>query len=111
MDKERTKVLSKSAAIALIVALLFPALWQISFGEEKRSPIVEAGYIESMPEHERSQWLQENLKPVSTLERIKDMPAFVLKHWVGYLQTSLGVFIFVFIINTAYLLGGIKNVP
>lgn len=111
MDKERIKALSKSAAIALIVALLFPALWQISFGEEKRSPIVEAGYIENMPDYERAQWLQENLKPVSTLERIKDMPAFVSKHWVGYLQASLGVFTVVFIISTACLLGGIKNAP
>ena len=101
----------KSALAALIIALLFPAMWYIFTGTTNRTPVVEEGHVESMTNQDREKWFQDNMKSVGLLEHAKSTPRFIINSWRGYAQTSLGIFIVIFALNGAYILGGIGNKP
>ena len=103
--------LLKSVIISLIISMLFPVAWMLTMGEGKRSPIVEKGYVESLSFEEREKWFQENMKPVEIYERVISLPNTIYQFWRGYLQASIWIFILVFILNSAFLLGGVRNEP
>ena len=48
---------------------------------------------------------------VSFFEHVKSTPRFIAEHWWGYIQTSFGVFVVIFVLNAAFLLGGMRNEP
>ena len=111
MNERTRKKLKSSAITALVVSLLFPSAWYIVLGHSKRSPIVEKGYVESMPAKEREQWFLNNMETVGIFEHVKSTPKFILDNWRGYIQTSIGVFVLIFIFNSAFLLRSTRNEP
>jgi len=111
MDKERINKIIKSAIVAFTIALFIPAIWVVIMGSTSHSPIIEKQQLENMTIDEHQKWNQENMKPVGFIEHIKGVPLFISEHWRGYIQSSIIVFIIVFILNSAYLIGGIRNEP
>jgi len=101
----------QSLLVALIIALLFPALWVGFLGQTSRSPIIEKSFIDDMSIREREKWVDANSKPVSLLEHIKTLPRFITNHWRGYLQASVAIFIVIFSFNYSYLTIRVKNKP
>jgi hypothetical protein len=98
--------LAKSAVVALIIGLLFPMGWIAFTGSTTRTPVVEKRGIEQMSEQQRQEWIAENPKAVGFVEHISSIPSSIADHWAGYLQAALGIFLVVFVLNRAYLLGG-----
>ena len=111
MDITMKRKFKTSALVALIIALLFPAMWFIFTGSTTRTPIMEKGYIESMSYPDREKWLQDNSSPVSLFEHAKSTPRFIVNNWQGYIQTSIGAFVVVFVLNGAFIFGGRRNEP
>ena len=111
MRADSAKKLMQSALVAIVFALIFPALWVAITGDSSSTPVVEKQVMENMAEKERQKWISENSKPLSFVGHIKLLPHFIAAHWRGYLQASAGVFVVVFILNSAFLLGGRKNEP
>jgi len=106
---EIKKSFCQSALIAIIVSLLVPALWLASTGTTSRTHEIEEGYLETMSESDRAVWLHKNTYEVGFIERIKGLPNLISNVWVGYLQASLVIFIIIFTLNVAFLLGNNKN--
>ena len=111
MRADSTKKLMQSALVAIAFAMIFPALWVALTGDSSRTPVVEKQVMESMAEQERQKWMSENSKPLSFVDHIKSLPHFIAAHSRGYLEASAGVFVVVFILNSAFLLGRRKNEP
>lgn len=111
MRADSTKKFMQSALVAIVFALIFPALWVALTGDSSRTPVVEKQGMENMAEQERQKWISENSKPLSFVDHIKSLPHFIAAHWRGYLEASAGVFVIVFILNSAFLFGGRRNEP
>ena len=111
MSARNKQKLGQSASVALVFALILPALWVSITGEISRTPVVEKQFIDSMPEVERKAWIAANSKPEGFVGRMKSMPSFIENHWRGYLGASTGVFLVVFVFNSAILLSGRRNEP
>ena len=101
----------QSLLVALIIALLFPALWVGFLGQTSRSPIIEKSFTDNMSAPEREEWIGKNSKPVGLLEHIKTLPRFITNHWRGYSQASVAIFIIIFGFNYSYLTIRVKNKP
>jgi len=91
--------------VALAIALVAPAFWIATTGESKRSPVAEKRYAEQLTRAERLKWEKENMKPASIIEHASGIPSSIADHPAGYFKASFGVFVFVFVINSAFLLG------
>lgn len=111
MSADSTKKLLQSALVAIVFALVFPALWVAITGDSSRTPVVEKQFMESLTEEDRQRWISVNSKPLSFVDHVKSLPQFIAAHWRGYLEASAGVFVVVFILNSAYLMGGRRNEP
>ena len=107
----KKSALIRSLLVALIVGLVFPAVWVAFTGDSYKTPIVEKRTMDQMSDSEREQWISNNSKKVGFFEHVTSLPGFISEHLVGYLQASFGIFIAVFLLNGAYLLGSVKNEP
>ena len=105
------KNILQSLLLALIVALLFPALWVGFLGQTSRTPTIEKSFTDNMSIEEREKWFEANSKPVGLYEHIKTLPRFISNHWRGYLQASVTIFIIIFSFNYSYLNIRAKNKP
>lgn len=94
----------KLVVTPLVLGLLFPGAWVVFAGNYSRTPVVEKSVMEHMTEHQRQEWIANNSNPIGLFERISDVPDLVSQHWVGYLEAAAGVFVFVFVLNGAFLL-------
>ena len=109
MIVNRNKTLIHSALIAIVIALLFPALWVGVLGESSRTPVVEKSFFNGMSESQRQEWINNNSKPEGFIEHIFGLPQFITNHWRGYLEASVTIFILVFVLSNAAFLGRSKN--
>ncbi|MEW8288520.1 MAG: hypothetical protein AB2697_21270, partial [Candidatus Thiodiazotropha endolucinida] len=109
--KNTRKTLIKSGVSALIIALFFPAIWLAVLGDTSQTPVMEKRFFDNMSEQQRTQWIEENSTPVSFIEHLQSLPSYISQEWEGYLEASLGVFLVVFVINSAFMLGGRKGEP
>lgn len=103
--------IQQSLLVALVISLLFPALWFSVLGETSRSPVIEKTFTDSMSAEEHDKWFKENSKKVGFIEHIQNLPFFISKHWRGYLQASVTIFIIIFSFNYSYLVLRGKNKP
>ncbi|MEW8201964.1 MAG: hypothetical protein AB2697_23085 [Candidatus Thiodiazotropha endolucinida] len=109
--KNTRKTLIKSGVSAVIIALVFPVIWLAVLGDTSKTPVMERRFFDSMPDQQRSQWIEENSKPVDFFEHLQSLPSFISQEWEGYLKASLGVFLVVFLINSVFMLMGRKGEP
>lgn len=100
-----------SGVSALIVALVFPAIWLAVLGDTSQTPVMEKSFFDYMSEQQRTQWIEENSKPVGFFEHLKSIPSYISHEWEGYLKASIGIFLVVFVINGVFMLGGRKGGP
>jgi len=68
------KNILQSLLVALIVALLFPALWVGFLGQTSRTPTIEKSFTDNMTIEEREKWFEANSKPIGLYEHIKTLP-------------------------------------
>ena len=101
----------QSLLVALVFALLFPALWVGFLGQTSRTPIIEKTFTDNMSIQEREEWFAANSKPTSFSEHVKTLPRFISNHWRGYLQASVTIFIIIFSFNYSYLNIRARNKP
>ena len=94
---------------AIAIAMLFQALWVGVLGESSRRPVVEKSFIDGVSESQRQEWINNNSKPEGFIGHIFGLPQFIANHWRDYLEASITIFIIVFAMNSAILLGRNKN--
>jgi hypothetical protein len=100
----------RSLVVALVVALVGPAMWFIVTGETSRTPTIAKSESDRMTDAQRKAWIAENAKPVSLWEHVKRIPAWAADHWQGYLEASGVIFLIVVVLNGAFLIGA-KRAP
>lgn len=101
----------QSLLVALVISLLFPALWFGVLGETSRSPVIEKTFTDNMSTEEYDKWFSENSKTVDFFEHIQNLPFFISNNWRGYLQASVAIFVIIFSFNYSYLVLRGKNKP
>ncbi|HDL89643.1 MAG TPA: hypothetical protein ENG14_01925 [Thermodesulforhabdus norvegica] len=104
----KREALTKSAVVALIIGMVFPMGWVVFTSTAYQTPVIEKSILDQMTDVERERWSSQNTAEASFAEHVSSVPVFISNHWSGYLQASFGIFILVFVINGAYLLGGRK---
>jgi hypothetical protein len=95
----------RSIVVAVVVALVAPAMWFIITGETSRTPTIAKSESDRMTDAQRKAWIDENAKPVSLWEHVMGTPGWMAKNWLDYLEVSGVVFLVVLVINSAFLTG------
>lgn len=106
MNKEMSSRLKNGAILAFVFSMLLSYLWVVVTGETQRSPVVSEQFMQSMTSSERAQWFAENMKVVSFLEHASRSAEVLLDNPVTYAKSVVLIFVCVFTIQGAFILGG-----
>jgi hypothetical protein len=69
-----------SIVVALVVALLSPVAWYVTFAETRQTPPMPKSEAEKMTPTEIESWAQRNERRAPFIEHLKSYPSFANEH-------------------------------